>query len=482
MRWQLILVVLLVLIPSVAAENITFSFDQSDYYFPLGQDAVVEMSTNNTYGEAVSGMLSYTIAQTIQQGNFQYSSTSMKSTTFNVDDGEAKVPFGFGTSDTPAILDVSFQFSYTKDTPQEVSVSGIRIHFIQNGTQQQGQQSQVSSSSQAAQQQSTPQQSPQQPSTSQKLQNSQMVQDSSALKQEMQQQLEEQQSMRDEFQKQLAQDPAFQQAHQELLSQGYNLTGGEIQPTANDTGDFSLDYQNPNGDQASLEGRMEDGEVKDLQETSNMNEQEALDSLRSDERFQQYDQQLQDQGFQPSGTDISQRGDELDVQVQYQNAKNDTALIKAGIYNQTVESVELEKETNRSWWWLIPLAFAGLAAVLLLARKKGEDAPKAEEVPFDHRKAALVMLGDAEACFGKKEFKDAYGKAAQAIRLYLGYENGLEKELTNDEIVSFLRGRKLPYKEVKKCFDLCSLVEFAKYEANRRDFGEIIGIARGIVG
>jgi len=67
------------------------------------------------------------------------------------------------------------------------------------------------------------------------------------------------------------------------------------------------------------------------------------------------------------------------------------------------------------------------------------------------------------------------------LRLFLSYENRLNKEITNDEIINFLREHKKEYKEAKECFDLCSLVEFAKYKANKEDFDRIIEKAKKII-
>ncbi|NOZ44845.1 MAG: hypothetical protein GXP45_07020, partial [bacterium] len=103
------------------------------------------------------------------------------------------------------------------------------------------------------------------------------------------------------------------------------------------------------------------------------------------------------------------------------------------------------------------------------------------EKPFDYRAKAILMLEHAKRLFEKKEYKDAYADAGQALRLFLSYDNNLNKEVTNDEIVSYLRKHKKPYKEAKECFDLCSLVEFAKYEANKRDFDKIIRYAKKLI-
>ncbi len=51
--------------------------------------------------------------------------------------------------------------------------------------------------------------------------------------------------------------------------------------------------------------------------------------------------------------------------------------------------------------------------------------------------------------------------------------NPESKELTNNEVIRVLRTRNYPYTEIEHCFDLCRLVEFARYEANDADFSSI---------
>ena len=91
------------------------------------------------------------------------------------------------------------------------------------------------------------------------------------------------------------------------------------------------------------------------------------------------------------------------------------------------------------------------------------------------------MLEKSKEQFDLKEYKDAYGTAGQALRIFLSYENKLNKEITNDEIINYLRNHKKSYKEIKECFDLCSLVEFAKYEANNKDFEKIVKMVKKVI-
>ena len=506
-RLVFILLLFMLVIPLVSAKDITFSLDQSEYYFKTGEDAIINLQTENTYEEQVNGILSYTITQSINQGNFQYSSSNTKSTSFSVDKGETQVPISFGTSDTPMTLDIGLKFSYTMDESRIVNLDNIKIHFVSDETQKNNQQNQVSSSSQEASQSSARQNDPfaqqeqrmqemidqmfgryqqQQPqSAEQRLQNNQLSQDSSALKQQMQQQIQEQQQMKEEFQKELAQNQEFQKEHQELLNQGYNLTNANFNPSSNNTGNFELEYQNQKGEQATLQGQMNNGEMQNLQKNTAESRQQMMEKLQENKLFQEYQQQLQDQGYSLQDMQFTQEQNQTNLQLNYMNQNNETASITAEIVNNTVQNVELQngEKEKKNYWWIIPLLLL-VGLISYFAYKRIHKKPEAEqkhieqkiEKPFDYKKESLKLLEKSKKQFASKEYKDAYGTAGQALRLFLSYENKLNKEITNDEIIDFIKTHKRNYKEIKECFDLCSLVEFAKYEANEKDFEKIVKV------
>jgi len=494
--------------------DITFSVDQKDYYFKTGEDAIIPLNVKNTYGEKIDGMLTYTYIQQINQGGMHMSTSNSQSTSFSVEDGENTQGLNFGTSDNPSELDISLKFVYTKKESRVVNLDGIKIHFVSDEKQKQSKQDKQSSSSkkntQAQQSQNSKQdpfsqqeqqmqqmmnqmfgnQQPQQQSAEQRLQNNQMSQDSSALKQQMQNQLQEQQAMKKEFQKHLSQNQDFQKEHQSLLNQGYNLTGGNLNPSSNNTGDFELNYQNQKGEQASLKGHLQDGELNNLQKDTPETRQKMMQKLQKNKQFQKYNQQLQNQGFRQQNSDFSQEGNKTSVQVNYLNQKNETAAIKADIINDTVKDVELinenEKEHKNYWWILLVLLLLGIVGYFIYKKfsKKPKEViieKKIIEKPFDYKAESLKMLSKAKELFNKEQYKEAYMIAAQSLRLYLSYKNDLKKEITNDEIIKHLRMHKKPFKDAKECFDLCSLVEFAKYKANKKDFDKIIDYTKKII-
>jgi hypothetical protein len=486
--------VLLLLVPAVYAKDITMSVNQTDYYFRTGEEAVVPLGIVNTYDTNINGQLRYTVTQEINQQGFQYSSSNTQSTSFSVEEGEHTVNLSFGTSDSPITLKVALTFSYDDNGPREVTLPEIILHFVSQESEINNTQNSVQSSSQPQQQSSQQNQNMQQTidqmfgkqqqqsqNLQDQLQNSQLNQDSSALKQQMEKQLQEQEQMKQEFQKQLTQNTDFQKSHQELLQQGYNVTGASLTPTANDSGTFDINYQKENGEKATLKGNMQDGELTNLQKWTAEDEHRMLDLLNDSEMFQNYRKNLDDQGYSLQNTAFSHDDNSTSVRMNYLDANNHTAAINAEIVNNTVTKVELEKEENKKYpLWLMPLILAASMGVLLY-RKYTKRAITTERIaypePFDYKAAARTMLDEACALFEEKKYNEAYSRAGQGLRLFLRHEHGLDKEITNEEIIHHLKTHRKQYKELKECFDLCTLVVFAKYEANVGEFAKIMAFA-----
>ena len=488
-----------VAILSVSAKEITLSVNQTDYYFLVGETAAIPLDTENTYDKTIDGMLSYTITQEINQGGMHFSSSNTQSNSLSVQDGEKTVYLNFGSSNNPSTLKVSMNFNYEDKT---VSLTDIMIHFVQDESQKQNQQQQKQSTTQQQNQQQQNSlsqqmqqlqqqmnqmfnQEPQQQSNTQKLlQNSQMAQDSNALKQQMQKQMQEQQKLKEEFAKTLSQNQDFQKEHQQLLQQSYQQTPADLNPISNNTGDFQINYQKGN-ETASLKGYMLNGNLTKMQKTTTEDIKTLLEELEKNPQFQKYHQELQKESFQQQLPEIEQLGNMTSIKIPYLNQKNETASIQALMINNTVKEVTLEKPHKFYWWLLLLLPlFAALGYLVYVKyfKKKEEQTNKiTQEKSIDYKKEALKLLKEAKQLFNNKHEKDAYGKAAEAIRFYYSYKLNLKTELTNFELIKLLKRNKISYAETQKCLNLCSLVEFAKYIANQADFDEIINSAEKVI-
>lgn len=498
----------LMLASVVSAQDITFTLPQSEYYFLTGEQASVPLYMNNSYGTDINGILQATFTQETNTGSVHFSSSSSKSTSFQVPSGDSATNIGFGTSNNPETLEVSLVFNYNENGTKAVTLGNILVHFVDNESEIQNNSNPVQGSSQdasSAQQSTDPfaqqeqqmqqamqqlanQQSSAQSSTQssqQAAQNNQMNQDASALKEQMEQQMQQQEQLKQEFQQNLASDKNFQEANQQLEDMGYNLTDLSVNPSSNNTGTFTANYEKQNGDTATLQGEMDNGAVRNIQEDTAEDRKNLRDILARNKDYQKYLKELQDDGFSETDSMFSHNGNTTSLLIQYENTANETARINATFINDSVDSVELirNREHNNNLLYAIgALIILALACMAYTKYKpeKAQEAPVAavsappEKETYDFRKEARELTDKAVLLYENKQTEDAYGTAARAMRLYLSHFYSLQKEVTNAELIRHLKMKGKDWKEVEDCLELCSLVEFAKHISEDDEFGKVI--------
>lgn len=499
----LLLLLLLIQFPLVFAQDIVMSVNQSEYYFKIGENAVIPLEIQNNFSQQISGMLQYTITQQIRQANTQFSSSNTQASTFIVNEGTQTVSLDFGTSTSPATLSVNLNFIYNDGNQMNVSFDPIKIHFVTDESQKNNVQNKMQSSSQqGAPTQNNPpnpqqsiqqkldqlmnQQSPIPQDPQQRLQNNQLAQDSNVLKKEIQEQLQEENSLKKAFENQLASTEDFQKSHQQLLEQGYNVTGGSLNPSSDSTGDFEVNYQNEQGKWAKIEGSMINGTITELQKQTQEEQEELLAKLRADPTFQEYENQLIQDAFVEQDLEFDYDQNMIIISLIYKNDESQTAKIIADFKNNDLIKVQLEKpwEDYSHLYPLLILAPAGFITYFLYKKLKiktkipPKPAISKEFKKFDYVLESNNLLIEAKDCFNKKQYKDAYGKVSQAIRLFLSCELKLNKEITNEDLISHLDNSVYPISDIRYCFELSSLVEFAKFDANEDDFEKMIAIAK----
>jgi hypothetical protein len=322
------------------------------------------------------------------------------------------------------------------------------------------------------------------------VQNNQMAQDAGALKQEMQRQREEYKQMQQELANRLTQDQQLNQEHQKLAEQGYNMTNFEVDPESNSTGNFKMQYTRPDGETATLSGKMQNGTMEELQKQDSLAEKQMMQALSNNTQFQQYAKELAEQGFNKTDVKFDNIGNATQAVVQYQNPNGDTAEITADFVNQTVQKVDLQKEEKKDYkrigFFAVIVLLLIIAAYLVYRKynpkkKPAEGTGAEDEKPIDYRKEAKKMLESARQLFSDGKEKDAYEMAGRAIRFYYTHKLGYKKELTNTQTIKHLRENKIPHTDVQKCLNMCGMVEFARYKANRKDFDEIMAKGHEIV-
>jgi hypothetical protein len=317
----------------------------------------------------------------------------------------------------------------------------------------------------------------------QQMQNNQLNQDASALKQQMQQQMQEMQKLQEEFGNNLGKNEELYKEHQKMMEQGYQQTNSNLDPTNSTSGNFEINYEK-DGEQASIEGSMENNEIKEMQTYMPEDVDKAMELLENNTRFDKMEQDLFKEGFTRGMPELSKEGNMTMLNVPYEDG-NETAAIKAVIEEEDVKEVVLERDRKN---YALPIIFAILAVVLVYLAykkyfKKEEEAEEVKKIekPIDYRKEAMKILDNARRLFAAGKKKDAYGKAAKSVRFYYTHKIGTGKEITNSELIKELRKNKITYADTQKCLNLTSLVEFAKYHANKKDFDKICSLCGKVI-
>lgn len=496
-KWWLmfgILILVSLVVPIVYAGDITLKTNQTEYWYRVNENAFLPLEIESTYNKPVSGMFTTSVSQRMDKEGSRYSSERVESRTFEIYPGKSLVNMGFGMATTPILVKVSIKFSYDEF---DITLNDVIIHYVADDEQKQDNNQENSVSSEKLQQEKTAQelkekfqemfspqqQKPQEPTQEQQLQNNlqnnQMQQDSGALKKQLEQEMQAQEQLKQEMQNKLANERQFQEMHEELLDKGYQLKNAEINPIDNETADFKLEYERNDGSKGEINGKIENNQISEIGKLDNEDKQKMLNELKNNQDFLDYKYQLEKEDYLNNNVDFTMKGNETAVTLSYNNPENQTANIVANYVNHKIKKVELEKDKNYFSSILFLFAILGIGYYLYTKYfvKKDEivsgDGFIMQENPFDYVFEAKKLLSDAKADFEKQMYKNAYGKAGQSLRLYLSYKNGLNKEITNDDIVRYMMFKKKEYKPYKECFDLCSMVEFAKYQPNSEDFGKI---------
>lgn len=481
MRFFLLCFVFILCVSFVCAEEVKFSTDQKEYYFLLGEHALINISVENEYGQEIIGYLTYTVSQNInQQGGF-VSTTNSQTITFGVPVEEYTAVLDFGTSPSEGFLDVSLLFRYTVDRDEfVVMLNDIRVYFVSDSNEQNGQgqdgednkgdsgqqssQSKQSSSQQSSENGgSSSEQAQQQSMTSQKVQNNQQSSDASALKNHLESQKNAQQELDDAFKQTLDSNDEFREIMENLESEGFMHESMSVNPTSASSGEFTSSLTHPDGREAEATGSLSEDGLDALVEKK-FNEEYLRERLFEDKMFQMLEEELLSKGYEKVNDEVGLNTESVqEMRVSYvHNETGAEAQIEASFEKGVVEDVESFEEEKPTFLWGLLLLFLLLVfAFVHYVKAKNTDS---NGIVFDYRKQTLVLLNDA-LLLCDKDVKLAYMQLAQSLRFYVMHKHGILAELNNDEALVYVSDSK-----VKKCIEICSLVEFAKYNADKKDF------------
>jgi hypothetical protein len=521
----------------VYAQDVYLSTNQTQYYFKTGENAIVPIQINNTYGKPISGSLQYTITQQINQGNVQLSNTNSEEKSLSIDNKNSKVSLNLGKSDSPSDYSVNINYNYNVNGDRIVSLGPISVHFVSNGSNKNiHENAKMQSSSQpnnqpqtgpqdlfsqqqqqmqhqlnemlgndqdlfSQQQQQMQQQlnemlgNPQNQSQNrqQQLQNNQLSQDSNALKHQLEKQVQKQEQVKNEFKRKLFSNNDFLNEHKKLLQNGYKIGNSDLNPVTNDTGSFNIKYNNTNGKWATLQGNMKNGILSQINQQTQTQQDKLLEQLKQNTQYQQFNSKLLQEGFSPNNTTFVPKTYQTDIILNYANDKNENASILAEFLNDSLKQVTL-KGGNSSQYYLIPLLV--LVAIMLSAvsiylvikkiynknKSLVDSSLTSKPKSSDYIIGSKKLMDEAVQHYDKGQYKEAFEIARKSLRFFLNGDADIKKEITNQELLQLIQNNiKYPLDDIRDCFKIVDLVQFAKSKPTESDFKKIISLFEKLV-
>jgi hypothetical protein len=422
--------------------------------------------------------------------------------------GNSWINISAGTSSRPETVKVRIAFQYTDSSPVQVTLPELLIHFMQNPSPAgSGRLDPVTSTSGAAVtgfgtssvqivQQPVPvqQQAGRDSSPAQVPLSNQMPQDAAALRAQLQQEAAQKAKNESGFANRLAGDPLVRHVNATLATDGFFRQSVNANPSGGDEGTFAMTYQNIAGDRVDLMGTMTGGVVSSVLEHAPASFNVSA-PLNANATYTSFTGDLTDRGFKRNTTLMNVTLPGSTVSVTYLSGQGIPAYVNATIDRGNVTQVSLGIVQADTRYLLIGIIAALLIILSFIAwlmyRRYGAwkkilpptvPPPRQPSAP-DYKNEALRLLEEAEKSYALQEYHDAYGLAGRAARVFLSYEIGDRRELTNAELASVLpaSGYAGRSNAVMAMLEQCSDVEFAKGLPDAREFPGMIQEIRELI-
>lgn len=163
--------------------------------------------------------------------------------------------------------------------------------------------------------------------------------------------------------------------------------------------------------------------------------------------------------------------------VKFENTRHAIDLLNV---DSTLSTTSTSIFENYAILILIP-AVIGLITIAYVFQKRSKPQllmPVLSEIPTlstTYQNHTKEILNSAVILFKENAKKEAFEKFSQAIRYYYSHKLEINMEMTTFEIISQLEKYKIDnFDDVQKWLMLCGMVEFTKYDTNKKEFNSAV--------
>ena len=218
----------------------------------------------------------------------------------------------------------------------------------------------------------------------------------------------------------------------------------------------------------------------EIREQMQMQEQ-LMQQLQQNPDFQNFDEQLSNEGLTQQPPSLSMSDDETLLSVPYEN-DDMSATISAEFQNGQITNVLLERpsdEIESDLLWIISLIIGVIAVAVFISMKLPKKKSiiqtpmivKNDNYTISYVDLTREMLTEAQQMYDEDLFKDAHEKLSQSIRFYYSNRFSTGTEITNMDALQLLRKENIPeFNSILDYLGMCEMIEFAKNPTERKRF------------
>ena len=218
----------------------------------------------------------------------------------------------------------------------------------------------------------------------------------------------------------------------------------------------------------------------EIREQMQMQEQ-LMQQLQQNPDFQNFDEQLSNEGLTQQPPSLSMSDDETLLSVPYEN-DDMSATISAEFQNGQITNVLLERpsdEIESDLLWIISLIIGVIAVAVFISMKLPKKKSiiqtpmivKNDNYTISYVDLTREMLTEAQQMYDEDLFKDAHEKLSQSIRFYYSNRFSTGTEITNMDALQLLRKENIPeFDSILDYLGMCEMIEFAKNPTERKRF------------
>lgn len=467
---------------SIAFSEISFTFNSSDYYAVIGQDANIPVYVDNNYTQNINGQLTYTITETVVQQGFQSTSSNTQSQPFSVEKSANNLAIGFnlGTSNQEISRTMTSTFTYLNPdngNSQTVTFPKITVHFVKDEKEKQEQQEQNKEEEQQSQTQQQQQQQPQVPNDQmqKQIQNNQQSQDSNALKKQMNNEIQKQQEKENALKNNISQDKNYQDALKDLENQGFTKKD-EPKITPNE---FNQDFENLNtGEKANISAKINNNSIEDIKsnfENSRLEQDIMNNSNKLNQELKKNIENLKNNGYNETPMMFSKENNITSFKKTLTNKDNKSVEFTGTLNDSTVINFDKTSDNGYNLLWLFFVLILIITSLIYYNKYfKKQDSPIEKThpiIPIDYRKEAIKIINEAKKTF-EKDKKTAYELLAYSLRYYYTNTKGSKTQISNSALKKMLQNE-----NINLVLDAASVVEFAKGVSDKKTFDNYSNIS-----